>query len=247
MLCLLFVVAMQIHERAVKFESESGIYSRWIKQLHQAAPHIMQQVAMHAPLFPELRLTPQSPSSPCDGVDTLDNLPGPPASTATLYLRVLRLLQEAEASGKWPHVSAGRSRVLQLPSNATPHSRPGSSPRPKGKRKKDAAHSTHAKQPQQEPTNEDLTKASEEDATTEAPVTTRAGTFSIGAMPPPHKQPANRFPELMKAAFELEAAIAPPSRKVPSTTIAINKHAQFLPHRDSGAGAGRMLMLLLRV
>jgi len=65
------------------------------------------------------------------------------------------------------------------------------------------------------------------------------GTFSVGAFPEGLQQPKGNalFPELMHAAFELERAIFP--NRTPSSTIAINKHAQFKPHRDSGAGSGQ--------
>ena len=49
--------------------------------------------------------------------------------------------------------------------------------------------------------------------------------------------------ELMKACFELERAICP--HRPPSSTIAINRHAQFSPHRDSGAGSGQSKSLIV--
>ena len=49
--------------------------------------------------------------------------------------------------------------------------------------------------------------------------------------------------ELMTACFALERAICP--NRLPSTTIAINRHAQFLPHRDSGAGNGQSSSLIV--
>ena len=49
--------------------------------------------------------------------------------------------------------------------------------------------------------------------------------------------------ELMKACFELERVLCP--HRPPSATIAINRHAQFLPHRDSGAGSGQSLSLIV--
>ena len=49
--------------------------------------------------------------------------------------------------------------------------------------------------------------------------------------------------ELMRACFELERALCP--NRPPSTTIAINRHAQFLPHRDSGAGSGQSSSLIV--
>lgn len=42
------------------------------------------------------------------------------------------------------------------------------------------------------------------------------------------------FPELVKAAFELEVALFP--NREPSSTIAVNRNAQFRPHTDNGAG-----------
>ena len=49
--------------------------------------------------------------------------------------------------------------------------------------------------------------------------------------------------ELMLACFELERVLCP--HRSPSSTIAINKHAQFSPHRDSGAGSGQTLSLIV--
>ena len=65
------------------------------------------------------------------------------------------------------------------------------------------------------------------------------GTFTLGAFPSGTLQPKGNplFPELLLAIFELERAILP--NRVPSTTVAINKHAQFKIHRDSGAGSGQ--------
>lgn len=51
------------------------------------------------------------------------------------------------------------------------------------------------------------------------------------------------FTELMKACFELERALCPD--RPPSSTIAINRHAQFSPHRDSGAGSGQTKSLIV--
>lgn len=47
----------------------------------------------------------------------------------------------------------------------------------------------------------------------------------------------------MRACFRLEKALLP--NRAPSATIAINRHAQFLPHRDSGAGAGQTNSLIV--
>ena len=72
-----------------------------------------------------------------------------------------------------------------------------------------------------------------------------SGSFSVGLMPPGVGQPkANEiFPELTKAAFELEVALCPD--REPSSTIAVNRNAQFRPHTDSGAGAGQSTSLIV--
>ena len=51
------------------------------------------------------------------------------------------------------------------------------------------------------------------------------------------------FPELLKAVFRLESVLLPERRG--SSTIAVNKHATFLPHTDSGAGAGQGVSLIV--
>ena len=67
----------------------------------------------------------------------------------------------------------------------------------------------------------------------------RGGTFTVGRFPKNLPQPKGNelFPELTEACFELEKVILP--NRQPSTTIAINRHAQFKFHRDSGAGSGQ--------
>lgn len=73
-----------------------------------------------------------------------------------------------------------------------------------------------------------------------------SGSFSVGAFPgDASKQPKSNalFPELTKAAFELEVALRP--NREPSSTIAINRNAQFRPHVDSGAGAGQSTSLIV--
>lgn len=47
----------------------------------------------------------------------------------------------------------------------------------------------------------------------------------------------------MLAAFALEVKLFPD--RTPSSTIAINKHAQFRPHRDNGAGNGQSVSLIV--
>jgi hypothetical protein len=75
-----------------------------------------------------------------------------------------------------------------------------------------------------------------------------SGSFSIGLMPTEtggSVMPAGneKFPELVKAAFLLERALLP--GRPGSSTIAVNRNAQFRPHTDSGAGAGQSLSLIV--
>jgi tRNA U38,U39,U40 pseudouridine synthase TruA len=51
------------------------------------------------------------------------------------------------------------------------------------------------------------------------------------------------FPELIQAVFDLERAIAPD--RPPSTMVAINRRASFLPHTDAGAGFGQSKSLIV--
>eukprot|EP00439_Symbiodinium_sp_Y106_P058469 s1885_g8.t1 len=127
---------------------------------------------------------------------------GPPGQPLTLprekapaaYTEVLRLLREAERSGKWPPCSKGREKVI-----------------------KDSTLAEHGG---------------------------AGGSFSVGSMPDGLDAPnGNRlFPELAKCAFQLERVLRPDRR---SSTIAINKRAQFVPHLDSGAGAGQGISLIV--
>ena len=69
--------------------------------------------------------------------------------------------------------------------------------------------------------------------------------FTIGLFPPPLRMPhANeQLPGLLDALLRLEKAICP--ARPCSTTITVNRHAEFRPHRDSGAGAGQSSSLIV--
>ena len=73
-----------------------------------------------------------------------------------------------------------------------------------------------------------------------------SGSFSVGYMPGVNNhQPKSNylFPDLVKAAFKLERRLFP--NREPSSTIAINRNAQFRPHTDSGAGVGQSTSLIV--
>eukprot|EP00977_Amphora_coffeiformis_P004788 scaffold1033_cov171-Amphora_coffeaeformis.AAC.5 len=96
----------------------------------------------------------------------------------------------------------------------------------------------------------------------------QGGSFSVGYMPRLQPRANAHFPEFVKAAFALERAIMPD--RPPSSTIAVNRNAQFRPcacncypflpacvsssfvlrltsyrHVDSGAGAGQSTSLIV--
>ena len=144
-----------------------------------------------------------------------------------LFALVLKLLQEADASGRWPTTTAKRQMVMVSTNkdNGTAVTESLSSARWK-------AITNHSKG--------EVSAYSLAEGQGGA-----SGSFSVGAMPPGVGQPkANEiFPELMKAAFELEIALCPD--REPSSTIAVNRNAQFRPHTDSGAGAGQSTSLIV--
>lgn len=75
--------------------------------------------------------------------------------------------------------------------------------------------------------------------------TPAGGSFTIGAMPPGLPQPAAtaQMPALLAALLALERALCP--GRPPSTTVAVNRRAQFAPHTDSGAGAGQCRSMIV--
>eukprot|EP00936_MAST-01D_sp_MAST-1D-sp1_P000526 g526.t1 len=136
-----------------------------------------------------------------DGDDQIDNgtskvrAEDQNARTPSAYREVLRLLREADHSGRWPRSSTKRQALM--------HPNPPS-------------------------LSSALTTADQQG---------RAGSITLGTMPPPLRQPhANAlFPELLRAARALELALLPTRARAPSSTIVLNRHAQFKPHKDSGA------------
>jgi len=71
------------------------------------------------------------------------------------------------------------------------------------------------------------------------------GTFALGSQPPPLEPPKGNtlFKDLLIACFELESLLLP--NRIPSSTIAVNRHAQFTPHVDTGNGAGQSVSLIV--
>lgn len=157
----------------------------------------------------------------------------PPVSSVSpdipaLYRKVLELLRQAEKSGDWPTTSPKRQLVMVSTSeNSDP------------KKKSESLYIAHlkAKSNNFESASAYSFKEGQGGA---------SGSFSVGGMPGLGCEPPKGnglFPELMKAAFELEIALCP--EREPSSTIAINRNAQFRPHTDNGAGAGQSRSLIV--
>ncbi|CAM9338671.1 unnamed protein product [Choristocarpus tenellus] len=193
----------------------------------------------------------QAEVEPCNRVS-----PQPPIrmdDAPEVYRTVLCLLREADASGKWPASTSGRQMVMAPTANGKPRRsvelretgeeviyqnnprRGGKAGIGKGRRRVGSA-------------VEGVGKSSErkddqvgDDNDTGRP----GGSFTVGYFPYPAPPPQGNalFPDLVRAAFALEAALMPD--RPPSSTIAINRHAQFRPHTDSGDGSGQSRSLIV--
>lgn len=150
------------------------------------------------------------------------------------YAKVLQCLRDADATGAWPSTTPKRQMVMV----STPSDE-----------KKDGDDSSSAvAQPMSLAMAHVRAKQNKEDRSSayafEEGQGGASGSFSVGAFPGGQQPKGNEvFPELMKAAFELERALLPD--REPSSTIAINRNAQFRPHTDSGAGAGQSRSLIV--
>lgn len=178
------------------------------------------------------------------------------ADVPAVYRNVLRLLRQADASGQWPNSSLARERVLlsdALPAVVVEETLPAST-KNQGKRKRPAGGKKYQDKMVAAPVPPVLSAQSGEegdktDATTaDTPHSASAkgsGSFSVGVLPAGQHQPKGNalFPELLVACFELERALFPD--RAPSSMVAINRHATFKPHRDSGAGNGQSISLIV--
>ena len=170
----------------------------------------------------------EAPSVILPPLDSIDN------TVPFLYEMVLKCLRKADQSGIWPSTTPKRQMVMV--STPTTGSDDDAS--------KNAVFSSlaiaHMRAKKNKTERSSAYKFQEGQGGA-------SGSFSVGAMPGDrgcHQPKSNTlFPELMKAAFELERALFPD--REPSSTIAINRNAQFRPHTDSGAGAGQSTSLIV--
>ena len=142
-----------------------------------------------------------------------------------MYAKCLHLLREADANGAWPDTTAQRQLVMMSTPNDDSQSMNLTAARMATKINNSESRSCAYS-----------FKEGEGGA---------SGSFSVGIMPDRSSQPKGntQFPQLVKAAFELEIALFP--NREPSSTIAINRNAQFRPHKDKGAGAGQSTSLIV--
>lgn len=174
---------------------------------------------------------PLSPEAPL----SLDNLD---TTVPPLYEKVLYYLRLADSSGLWPNTTLKRQLVMVANLTEEASKDPVNSNRSLTL----SESQFRAKWGLMEAST---TRSSSQAYAFEQGEGGASGSFSVGAMPGKSHQPkANEtFPELMKAAFELETALCPD--RPPSSTIAINRNAQFRPHTDSGAGSGQSTSLIV--
>ena len=158
------------------------------------------------------------------------------------YETVLGLLRDIVATGRWPPTSVARSKVIEGdPNNAADTVDVDGGGAVSTADAGDAGERGGGQEGE-----EGGGKAVDEDAAAASPPPAReGGSFSVGAMPDRLNVPRGNieFPELVKAIFELERKLAPD--RAPSSTCAVNCNAQFKPHRDSGAGAGQLVSLVV--
>lgn len=145
-------------------------------------------------------------------------------SVPEIYAKCLSLLRDADAKGAWPSTTAQRQLVMLSTPNDESQTKNLTAARSAAKNNNGTRSCAYS------------FKEGEGGA---------SGSFSVGIMPDRSTQPKGNllFPDLVKAAFELEIALFP--EREPSSTIAINRNAQFRPHLDKGAGAGQSTSLIV--
>eukprot|EP00980_Cylindrotheca_fusiformis_P015463 scaffold4347_cov117-Cylindrotheca_fusiformis.AAC.7 len=149
------------------------------------------------------------------------------SSVPELYKKVLYHLRQIDESGTWPSTTLKRQLVMVATSNTGAEDA-----------KSESLSIAHMKAKNNKETRSSAYSFSEGQGGA-------SGSFSVGYMPGGiNKQPKSNylFPELVHAAFELETKLFPHRA---SSTIAINRNAQFRPHTDSGAGAGQSTSLIV--
>jgi hypothetical protein len=219
-------------------------YRQWKASIDGASA-----VAVGHPDFEQAASVPEDPTSAASiyqqelapaipvGTAILPSLQSVDPTVPKLYEKVLFYLREADASGLWPSTTPKRQLVML--STVLEGCQDQGDPAAATSLAEALERAQCSQSPESPPSRSSAYIFEEGQGGA-------SGSFSVGAMPDgPNAQPrANKaFPRLMRAAFELEAALRP--GREPSSTIAINRNAQFRPHLDSGAGAGQSTSLIV--
>ena len=164
------------------------------------------------------------------------------ANVPEIYKKVLNSLRKIDETGQWPSTTLKRQLVMVSTAKAKTTDGASSSTTT-------STTTTIAAKPESLSMAHKKAKNNRETRTCayafEEGQGGASGSFSVGYMPGGiNKQPKSNqlFPELVQAAFELETKLFPNRA---SSTIAINRNAQFRPHTDSGAGAGQSTSLIV--
>ncbi|VEU44711.1 unnamed protein product [Pseudo-nitzschia multistriata] len=195
-------------------------YKRWKKKQHQSSHDLSESSAKHDS-HTESSYAPESSRIP--QIEPID------PTVPEVYKDVLHHLRKLDASGEWPMTSSKRQLVMVSSSDGVKENGKGT----------ESLALACLKAKRNELTGSSAYSFAEGQGGA-------SGSFSVGIMPGgDKKQPKanSMFPDLVKAAFLLETKLFPD--REPSSTIAVNRNAQFRPHTDSGAGAGQSTSLIV--
>ena len=221
---------------------EDDVLIPWAKkasiQLQDYKKWIASKNTLTKPIhLPNIKLNSKDPDHSCLDIHKNDldiHLDTINPKVHQLYQNVLYYLREANNSGLWPETTPKRRLVMSSnihPDYIAPDDKKDQNTNDKSINVSSSRRST------QNSLAMALMKAKNNKAIRESAYAFvegeggASGSFSIGGMPGKQcEQPkANLlFPNLVKAAFELEIALCPD--REPSSTIAVNRNAQFRPH-----------------
>jgi tRNA U38,U39,U40 pseudouridine synthase TruA len=216
-----------LHPWAKKAQHQLMEYRQWKQQQMQ-----QQSIDQHS-VWATGGTVPRTMGPASSGTDTDDV----DKSVPPVYQRVLNILRDIDQSGRWPSTSTKRQLVMvstttTLDEGTTTTAHSGTTTTTTS----DLAWNLASLGTAQRSSSAYIFQEGQGGA---------SGSFTVGAFPGSGQQPKSNqeFQDLMIAAFELEVALRPD--RPSSSTIAINRNAQFRPHTDSGAGAGQSTSLIV--
>ena len=157
------------------------------------------------------------------------------------YREVVRRLRLLRNSGRWPDTPNGRAKMIQKEMGG------GRGVEVGGKVGKEVGSQEVAKGGSEdlEVVTAGLASPPPPPPPLTSPAIRKNGSFTIGFMPGVSMPPkANSlFPALLREIFKLEQVLMP--NRPPSACCAVNCNAKFMPHKDSGAGNGQQISLIV--